>query len=323
MKNNKMIIVKNGKKYFFRFTANQRVQHFILFSTVITLVLTGMPLKFHQSAWAVKLYSLLGGIHLAPIIHRVAGTILLILFAYHVSYLVFTVLKDHIYPLKKSRQLTLQNIAKAILNLPMMPKLRDVTDLLALLKYLLFLTDKRPELPEFTWKEKVDYWAPFWGIVVIGVSGLIMWANELSSHILPGKVLNFALIAHSDEALLAALFLFIWHFYNVHFSTSVFPIGTAFLTGYKSEDLMVEEHYEYYVEVMKKAGLEHEIKPPHHASRRAEEDRYQDDRDKKVEYYIELLKEAGLEDKMIPPQDRKSDDFEAEEQARYLARRHG
>jgi hypothetical protein len=71
------------------------------------------------------------------------------------------------------------------------------------------------------------------------------------------------LIAHSDEALLAALFLFIWHWYNVHFSISVFPMGTVFITGYMSEELLVEEHYQYYVEVMKKNGLEHEILPPH------------------------------------------------------------
>jgi hypothetical protein len=70
------------------------------------------------------------------------------------------------------------------------------------------------------------------------------------------------LIAHSDEALLAALFLFIWHWYNVHFKTSVFPMGTVFITGYLSEKLMVEDHYEYYVKIMKKAGLEHEILPP-------------------------------------------------------------
>ena len=34
-------------------------------------------------------------------------------------------------------------------------------------------------------------------------------------------------------------------------------------TTYLPEELMVEEHYEYYVEVMKKAGLEHEIHPTH------------------------------------------------------------
>jgi cytochrome b subunit of formate dehydrogenase len=93
-------------------------------------------------------------------------------------------------------------------------------------------------------------------------TGIIMWQKEIVTSFLPGYVINFALIAHSDEALLAALFLFIWHFYNVHFSTSVFPMGTVFLTGYLPEHLMVEEHYEYYKKVMKAAGLEDEILAP-------------------------------------------------------------
>ncbi len=100
-------------------------------------------------------------------------------------------------------------------------------------------------------------------MVIIGCSGIIMWNKEIATQILPGEFLNFLIIAHSDEALLAALFLFIWHWYNVHFSISVFPMGTVYLTGYMSEDLMAEEHYQYYVEVMKKAGLEDEILPPH------------------------------------------------------------
>lgn len=314
MQKHNMIKIKNGKKYFFRFSANQRFQHIILFSTVITLVLTGMPLKFHQAFWAKYVYNLVGGIHLAPIIHRVAGTILMLLFAYHIGYVVYAIYKGHIKPLIKNKQLNPPNLVKAIVNLPLMPQLKDVKDIIDLLKYLLFLTNKRPEGAEFTWKEKMDYWAPFWGIVVIGSTGLIMWFNELATHILPGQVLNFALIAHSDEALLAALFLFIWHFYNVHFSTSVFPMGTVFLTGYMSEELMVEEHYQHYVEVMTAAGLEDEILKPH-----GYEPDKDDIRDRQVEYYMEVLKEAGLEDKMLPPRDYVPEPVD-EERARYAAR---
>ena len=39
-------------------------------------------------------------------------------------------------------------------------------------------------------------------------------------------------------------------------------MGTVFITGYLSEKLMVEDHYEYYVKIMKRAGLEDEILPP-------------------------------------------------------------
>ena len=257
------IKIKDGQKYFYRFSLNQRIQHFILAFTVVLLVLTGMPLKFHDASWAPYLYSLFGGIKYAPTVHKVNGAILMGLFFYHIFYLIYVIRKYHIEPTKKKGALKRFEALKTVLTQKMVPNLKDAFDIRDLMKYLFFLTNKRPDGDEMTWKEKFDYWAPFWGMVIIGFSGLILWNKELFTQILPGGGLNFLLIAHSDEALLAALFLFIWHWYNVHFSISVFPMGTVFLTGYLSEELMVEEHYQYYVEVMKKAGLEHEILPPH------------------------------------------------------------
>jgi cytochrome b subunit of formate dehydrogenase len=258
-----IIKIKNGEKYFFRFTLNQRIQHIIMATCVIVLVLTGMPLKFHDASWAHALYALFGGIHFAPYVHKTAGVILLLLFIYHLVYLAYHIYVGQIIPLRRNEGLSVGKLIKLFLSQPFIPNIKDLKDIINLFKYLLFLTDKRPSGAEWTWKEKLDYWGPFWGIPILGISGLVMWHKELATTFLPGEIINFALIAHSDEALLAALFLFIWHWYNVHFSTSVFPMGTAFLTGYLSEKLMVEEHYEYYVEVMKKAGLEHEILPPH------------------------------------------------------------
>ncbi|UCH82029.1 MAG: cytochrome b/b6 domain-containing protein [Nitrospiraceae bacterium] len=257
------IKVKNGIKYFYRFTVNQRIQHFILAWSVVTLVLTGMPLKFPDASWAPYLYSLFGGIHAAPVIHKVFGAILLALFVYHIVYLIYIIYKYEVLPMKKKDGVSTGKVLKVLANQPLVPNLKDAKDIWGLLKYLLYFTRKRPDGAKYTWKEKFDYWAPFWGMVIIGLSGLVMWNKELATTIFPGELINFSLIAHSDEALLAALFLFIWHWYNVHFSQAVFPMGTAFITGYLPEELMVEEHYEEYVEVMKKAGLEHEILPPH------------------------------------------------------------
>ena len=258
-----MIKIKDGQKYFYRLSLNQRIQHGILAFTVVILVLTGMPLKFHDASWAPYLYALFGGIKYAPTVHKVNGAILMVLFFYHIFYLIYVIRKYHIDPVKKERKLEKYEALKIVLTQNLVPNLKDAFDIRDLMKYLLFFTNIRPDGDNFTWKEKFDYWAPFWGMVIIGFSGLILWYKEIFSYVLPGAVLNFILIAHSDEALLAALFLFIWHWYNVHFSTSVFPMGTVFLTGYISEELLVEEHYQYYVEVMKKAGLENEILPPH------------------------------------------------------------
>jgi cytochrome b subunit of formate dehydrogenase len=257
------IKIKDGIKYFYRFTPNQRIQHIILAGCVIVLALTGMPLKFHDTFWAPYLYGLFGGISVAPTVHKTAGVILLLLFGYHLGYAGYNFYKKYVIPLKQKDQLSIGRVLMALITHPIVPNLKDARDFLNLLKYYLFLTDRRPEGAEFTWKEKFDYWGPFWGIAVLGPTGLIMWQKELATQFLPGVVINFALIAHSDEALLAALFLFIWHFYNVHFSISVFPMEKSFLTGYLPEELMVEEHYEYYTQVMKSEGYEHETLPPH------------------------------------------------------------
>ena len=259
----KYIKMKNGKKYFHRSTANQRIQHIILATCVIVLVLTGMPLKFHDASWAPYLYSLFGGIKVAPIIHKTAGCLLLLLFVYHLIYLSYNIYAGQVAPLRKKKELSVGKLLKLLATQPLIPNRKDLQDIIQLFKYLFFLTDRRPQGDEFTWKNKFDYWAPFWGIPVLGISGLIMWNKEFFTSFLPGEIINFALIAHSDEALLAALFLFIWHWYNVHYKTSVFPMGTVFITGYLSEKLMVEDHYDYYVKIMKQAGLEHEILPPH------------------------------------------------------------
>ena len=263
MEKQPMIKIQDGNKYFYRLTLNQRIQHVILAVTVVFLVLTGMPLKFHDASWAPYLYALFGGIKYAPIVHKINGAILMGLFFYHIGYLIYVIRKFHIEPKRQKGELKKYDSLKIVLTQCLVPNLKDAFDIRDLLKYLLFFTNKRPDGDNFTWKEKFDYWAPFWGMVIIGFSGLILWYKELFTQILPGGALNFLLIAHSDEALLAALFLFIWHWYNVHFSTSVFPMGTVFITGYLPEELMVEEHYQYYVEVMKKAGLENEILPPH------------------------------------------------------------
>ena len=256
-----MIKEKNGKKYFYRFSLNQRFQHIILFSTVITLVLTGMPLKFYDAPWAKPIYALFGGIEATPVVHKTAGVILLLLFAYHLLYLAYSFYAGQVAPLIAEHKFNLGAVGRSLLRQPLIPRLKDLQDIIQLLKYLCFLSSERPRGEKFTWKEKFDYWAPFWGIVIIGSSGLIRWHKVFFTRFFSGTIINYAVIAHGDEALLAALFLFIWHFYNVHYSTPVFPMGTVFLTGYLSEDLMIHEHYEQYVEIMKKAGRENEIHP--------------------------------------------------------------
>jgi hypothetical protein len=65
----------------------------------------------------------------------------------------------------------------------------------------------------------------------MGVTGLLLWANNLALKLFPKIVLDVATSIHFYEAVLAASAIVIWHFYWVIFDPEVYPLDTAFLTG--------------------------------------------------------------------------------------------
>jgi len=112
----------------------------------------------------------------------------------------------------------------------MTPNLKDVQDLWANLKYFLYL-GPRPELDRWAYWEKFDYLAVFWGVGMIGVSGLMLWYPDFFTQFLPGWALNAAYIIHSDEALLATGFIFLFHFFHTHLRPESFPMDPVIFTG--------------------------------------------------------------------------------------------
>jgi cytochrome b subunit of formate dehydrogenase len=252
---------KNGQLYFERLTLNQRIQHVVIFASFTMLALTGLPLKFHHTWWGEHLYPLVGGITWAPIVHRVSAVVQTAGFIFHFFYVMVTAWVYHLSPLRQKGTLTLKTGVLALLKLPMIPNLTDLKELMASMKYFFFLTDERPSLVAHGLKEKFGYLAVFWGIPVIGTSGFFLWGESFFSKFFTGNVLNFAYIAHSDEAFLASIVIFIWHIYNVHLTPAVFPMGYAWLNGYMGEQEIVQYHYEDYAAAMKDAGLENKMKP--------------------------------------------------------------
>jgi len=258
------IAIRNGKRYFFRFSLAQRVQHVILFTTVIILALTGFPLRYYDQPWAKPLYEFFGGIEVAPYIHRITGLILLALFLFHTGYWIYLFFKNRVGKLIREKRVTAGNLIKEFFSQEMIPNGKDGRDMVDMFKYLLYFTNRPPRYDRISWKEKFDYFAPYWGIPILGPAGLALWYRDEISHYVPGIALNAFYIMHTDEALLAALFLFFVHWYNVHYAPEKFPLGTVFLTGYLPEADMIHEHYDEYLQTMKEEGLEHEIKPQHH-----------------------------------------------------------
>lgn len=263
MKRKPRIIEWNGKRYFYRFSLHQRLQHVVLFTCVILLSLTGFPLRYHDKSWAEPLYNAMGGHEVAPMIHRIAGSVLLVLFVYHTCYWIYLFFTRRVRPLIQQHRLTVGNFVRAFLSQEMVPNKKDLKDIIDLFKYVLYLTPHPPQHGRMSWKEKFDYFAPYWGIPILGPAGFMLWWRDEFSHLVPGIVFNAAYIMHTDEALLAALFIFGVHWFNVHYSPEKFPMATVFITGYLPEDDMVHEHYGEYVETMSEEGLHDLIRPQH------------------------------------------------------------
>ena len=124
----------------------------------------------------------------------------------------------------------------------MIPMPQDFIKLFQELGYFLGLRKEKPRYDRFNWKEKFDYWAIFWGIPVMAGSGFILMYPVLVTKFLPGWVVPAALVAHSDEAMLALTWIFMVHIFFNHFTPGVFPLNTSIFTGKVPKERYRREH---------------------------------------------------------------------------------
>jgi cytochrome b subunit of formate dehydrogenase len=222
------------ERQFVRFTRLQRILHICMIVSFMSLALTGLTLKFSYTKWASVLSHLLGGFESAGYIHRSAAVVM---FGVFVTHLV------DLYRLKKREH----GSWRALLLGPssMLPSRRDLMEFLDTLKWFLG-RGERPAYGRWTYWEKFDYFAVFWGIAVIGSTGLTLWFPVFFTRFLPGWFLNVATIIHSDEALLATGFIFTVHFFNTHLRPEKFPMDITVFTGrMRVEELKRDKPREY------------------------------------------------------------------------------
>ncbi|MBI3079179.1 MAG: cytochrome C, partial [Deltaproteobacteria bacterium] len=136
----------------------------------------------------------------------------------------------------------------------LVPRPKDFLDLLQHVRWF-FGLGPRPCFGRFTYWEKFDYWAVFWGMAIIGGSGYILWLRTFFSRFLPGWIFNVALLVHGEEALLAAGFIFTIHFFNSHLRPEKFPMDLVIFTGRVSEVELREERSEEYRRLVEEARL--------------------------------------------------------------------
>jgi cytochrome b subunit of formate dehydrogenase len=221
-----------GKRFVLRFHRNDRLLHGMLMASFLTLSLTGMPLLFPTAPWAAKLAGLFGGYRVTGVLHRMAAATLMFVFLTHLVRLAHRLFVKKDYGmLWGPRSLVPQPV-----------------DLLQLLQHFRWFVGlgPRPHFDRYSYWEKFDYWAVFWGMAIIGSSGLLLWFPAFFARFLPGWIFNIALVVHGEEALMAMVFIFTVHFFNGHLRPDKFPMDLVIFTGRVSlEELKHERPAEY------------------------------------------------------------------------------
>lgn len=196
----------------FRMTVWERTQHIALALSFMTLVWTGFALRYSDQWWARPVVSFEDTAALRGSIHRFAGVVLLLVGLIHgITLLVSRRHRDHWKEL--------------------FPRMSDLRLAIRTLAYNMCLTDSKPAMPAHSYVEKAEYWAVVWGTLVMGITGIMLWATNFMLAFLPKVWLDFAAVLHFYEAVLAAFSILVWHFYWVMFDPEVYPMDPAWLTG--------------------------------------------------------------------------------------------
>ena len=237
-----MINQEESARYYYRFKPGQRLLHGILFSTFLGLALTGLTIRFSYAGWASGFAHTVGGFGAILFFHKAFAVLLTAAFLIHVG--------------QVWRRAFIKREA-GILWGPksLVPQPKDLMELLAHFRWFFGLGPK-PKFDRFAYWEKFDYWAVFWGMAVIGLSGYRMWFAPFVAKFVSGSWFNVALLLHGDEALLAVWFIFTIHFFNTHLRPGSFPMDTVIFTGRLSERELKEKHPAEYERLSAQGSLE-------------------------------------------------------------------
>ncbi len=217
----------DDKLYFIRLNFSERVQHGIFVACFIVLVITGFMVKIPED-----IVNKLGEagktiFYYRSIFHRTAGILMILASIYHMYYLILTA-------------------AGRRWLVDMLPKLKDLTDMIRNIRYYLGLGDTHPEFDRFCYKHKLEYLALFAGTTLMAITGLLMWTESYWSKF----ILDLATLVHGMEAILACLAIIVWHLYEVHLRPHKFPIDNMWITGVIDEEEMKEEFPLHYKKIM-------------------------------------------------------------------------
>ena len=210
-----------------RFTPVQRFFHLLLMLSFLTQGATGLSRLYMKTNWGQWINGLFGGYESALVVHIYIGIFMIFGFMVHTVYML-TKIDWKRFP------------AGLFGPDSIVPSVRDIKDFFGHVGWF-FGVRKLPQFDRWGYWEKFDYWAVFWGMVIIGGTGLLMAYPLLSTRYMPGWGLNVALWVHRIEAFLAMAHVFIIHFFIAHLRRHNFPMDRAMFEGSMALDAVRHE----------------------------------------------------------------------------------
>jgi formate dehydrogenase gamma subunit len=230
---------KDKKNSYIRWSLNERIQHWVLVSSFILLILTGFGLRYPNAWWVRPLAGIEWLFDLRRLLHRIAAGAFLLLGAYHIFYIIGTRRGRYLFDALR-------------------PKLQDVRDLVQNISYNFGLQKHPPQFEHFSYMEKTEYFALIWGAVIMGVTGLMLWFEGVTLRMFPKWVIDLVTVIHLYEAWLATLAIVVWHIYYVIFNPDVYPLNTSMLDGKISEKEFRDEYTLEWQELQKMTTADEE-----------------------------------------------------------------
>lgn len=228
-----------------RFTPIQRGFHLILMLTFVIQSATGLTRMYGGTGWGERMADLFGGYSNTLTIHKGVGLFMLFAFIIHLIYILTT---------RNWRKLPASVYGPDSL----LPRLEDIVQSIRHVGWIIGLKGP-PRFDRWTYWEKFDYWAVFWGICLLGGTGLLLYSPVHSSRFIPGWTLNVLLWIHRIEATLAMAHVFLIHFFIGHLRRENFPMDLAMFDGGVDLEKARHERPEWVERLEKEGALQHAL----------------------------------------------------------------
>ncbi len=248
---------------FQRMSRHGRLQHAILISSFTLLVLTGLPVFLHDTAWMRSLVDLEGGYQLRSLLHRCAAIGLIGLSLWHVLVMLASPSARRWLALMLIKPRDVADFAQDMaFNLGCFGGLARSPRFAPLVKRFPWLAfDRRPCFARYGLVEKLEYGAVVWGNFVMICTGAILWRPDWFLGWTPSWTFDVCRVVHGFEATLAFLAIIIWHMYHVHLRPGVFPMSRVWLDGKISRTELRHHHPQEYLAILERRRRERRDAP--------------------------------------------------------------